>query len=121
MALDNNYDPDRDELVKPVGEIAPGNKPGPFYTTTECIICDGPPQYAPEHMSLNWVCGEATACRFFEQPRSQDELDRVFEAFEASCVAALRYRGTNKEILRQMIENGLEEFADALVKRDEKS
>ena len=121
MALDNNYDPDRDVLVEPVMGMSPENAPGPFYSTDHCIVCDATTQTAPELISFNCNCDGPINCRIYNQPRTQQELEIMFMAIEGSCVEGICYRGTNNEILRQMKEKGLEDFADALVKRDEKS
>ena len=110
----SEYDPVRDQLVDARYEMDPSNVIGPFYVTTNCIICGLPPETAPENISFHHDCKGPNTCRFFKQPENQKELDLVFEAMAGSCVEAVRYRGTNKEILKQIKGRGLSRLADAL-------
>lgn len=117
MSLSLTYQSSKDRLVEAREEIDPANVPGPFYVTTQCIICGLPPETAPKSISYDCDCKGPKTCRFFKQPETQEELDRVLEAMWGSCVEAVRYRGTDPEILRQIEEKGLSHLADALGSR----
>ncbi len=117
VSLSLTYHPSKDRLVDAREEIDPANVAGPFYVTTSCIICGLPPETAPQSISYDSGCKGPRTCRFFKQPETQDELHRVFEAMWGSCVQAVRYRGTDPEILRQIKERGLSHLADALAPR----
>lgn len=114
MSLPRTYHPSKDRLVEAREEIDPANVAGPFYVTTQCIVCGLPPETAPQNISYD--CGRKgpRSCRFFKQPETQEELDRVLEAMWGSCVEAVRYRGTDAEILTQITKRGLSHLADAL-------
>ena len=114
MSLSPQYHPNSDVLVPAREEIDPTNSEGPFYVTTQCIVCGLPPETAPSNISFENDCKGPRTCRFFKQPESQEELDQVLEAMWGSCVEAVRYRGTDKEILRQIKKSGLSHLADAL-------
>ena len=114
MSLPLTYQSSKDILVEAREEIDPANVAGPFYVTTQCIICGLPPETAPQSISYDCDCKGPKSCRFVKQPETQEELDRVLEAMWGSCVEALRYRGTDAEILRQIINQGLSHLADAL-------
>jgi hypothetical protein len=62
--------------------------------------------------------GDYESCFFKQQPRTPGELDKVIAAMEVSCVPALRYAGTDAEILRRLQENGLADRCDVLVPDD---
>jgi len=114
MSLSPTYHPAEDRLVPPREEADHANVEGPFYITTQCIICGLPPETAPENISFEHDCDEPRTCHFFKQPETQDELDAVLDAMRGSCVEAVRYRGTDEEILRQIKERRLSHLADAL-------
>jgi len=114
MSLASSYDPARDRLVPAREEVDSANVDGPFYITTQCIICGLPPETAPANITFERECREPRTCHFFKQPETQEELNSVLEAMRGSCVEAVRYRGTDPEILRQIQERGLSHLADAL-------
>ena len=114
MSLSPKYNPATDRLVIAREEIDASNEPGPFYVTTQCIICGLPPETAPQNISFDCDCKGPRSCRFHKQPTNQEELDLVLEAMWGSCVEAVRYRGTDAEILRQIKKRGLSHLADAL-------
>ena len=113
MAL-SDYHPEHDLLVPAKEEVDPANLPGPFYVTTQCIICGLPPETAPQNIAYHPNCENPSTCRFFKQPTSADELQLVFEAMAGSCVEAIRYRGTNPAILAHLKKLGLARLCDAL-------
>ena len=114
MRLSPTYDPSKDRLVDTREEIDPANVAGPFYVTTQCITCGLPPETAPQSISYDCDCKGPRTCRFSKQPETQEELDRVLEAMWGSCVEAVRYRGTDAEILRQIAMRDLSHLADAI-------
>jgi hypothetical protein len=109
-------------LVTPKFEREPDNAPGPFYVIKgQCIICGLPPETAPK--SITWSaetfrfndCMDCpTHCRIERQPATEEELAAVIEAASGSCVEAIRYCGTDPEILSRFRAEGLERLCDAL-------
>ena len=109
-------------LVSPKFEREPDNAPGPFYVIKDqCVLCALPPALAPANITwsqetLQRRCGETcpTHCRVEKQPETADELALVIEAARCSCIAAIRYCGTDPEILARFRAEGLESLCDAL-------
>lgn len=108
-------------LVTPKFEREPDNVPGAFYVVKDqCILCSLPPETAPQN--ITWDAGFQKGgctgcpnhCRVERQPETPDEVARVVEAACASCVEAIRYCGTDPDILAQFRENGMERLCDAL-------
>lgn len=108
-------------LVTPKFEREPDNAPGPFYVIKDhCFLCAVPPETAPDN--IKWDAefhrggraGCPNHCRVERQPQTPDEVARVIEATCGSCVEALRYCGTDPEILARFRERGLERLCDAL-------
>jgi hypothetical protein len=103
-------------------EREPDNAPGPFYVVKDqCILCALPPETAPANITwsretFQRACGETcpTHCRIEKQPETAEELAAVIEAARGSCVEAIRYCGTDPEILARFREHGLEKLCDAL-------
>ncbi len=114
MSLSPTYRPANDRLAPTREEREPANVEGPFYITTQCIICGLPPETAPDNISFAPDCERPHTCRFSKQPETQEELNAVLDAMWGSCVEAVRYGGTDPEILRQIKERGLSHLADAL-------
>jgi len=108
-------------LVTPKFEREPDNAPGPFYVIKDhCILCALPPETAPENITWDaefqrgGCTGCPNHCRVERQPQTPDEVALVIEATCGSCVEALRYCGTDPEILARFREQGLERLCDAL-------
>lgn len=108
-------------LVTPRFEREPDNAPGPFYVIKgHCIICDLPPETAPQNITWDaefqrgGCTGCPNHCRVERQPETLEEVAQVIEAACHSCVAAIRYCGTDPEILRQLREAGGEHLCDAI-------
>jgi hypothetical protein len=76
------------------------NAPGPFYTTGECMACGAPEVEAPELLAP--LEGENFDTYFVRQPETPDEVERACRAVESCCVSALRYGGTDPEIIRRL-------------------
>lgn len=76
------------------------NVPGPFYTTGDCLACDAPEQEAPDLLApLN---GDNHDTYFVRQPKTTREIERACRAIEVCCVVALRYGGTDPNIIRRL-------------------
>lgn len=76
------------------------NVPGPFYTTGDCLACDAPEHEAPDLLAPLSYCNSDTY--FVRQPSTPDEVERACRALEVCCVAALRYGGTDPNIIRRL-------------------
>ena len=94
----------------------PKNAPGPFYVEDEmCIICGAPHQVAPNLMG--WFIDEKNSnekshCFFKRQPNTPEETKQPIEAITSSCCAALRYSGTDKEIIDELRKAGFGDMCD---------
>lgn len=75
------------------------NVPGPFYTTGDCLACDAPEHEAPDLLAP-LVNNYDTY--FVRQPSTPDEIERACRALEVCCVAALRYGGSDPNIIRRL-------------------
>lgn len=82
-----------------------------FYVMSDdCIVCGVPQAEAPDlidHSKL--VQG---VCYFKKQPETPEEIKRAINAMSVSCISALRYRGTNEAILKQLYEVDLAKQCD---------
>jgi len=76
------------------------NVPGPFYTTGDCLACDAPEQEARDLLAPLIGCNFDTY--FVRQPSTPEEVERACRALEVCCVAALRYGGTDPNIIRRL-------------------
>jgi hypothetical protein len=79
----------------------PKNAEGDFYTTGECLSCGIPEHLAPECLApLDAPENELGETYFLRQPATPGEVRNVCAAAKACCVDAIRYGGTDAEILR---------------------
>ena len=108
-------------LVEPLYEREPDNAPGAFYVVKgQCVLCDLPNQMAPANISFddafqNRGCsGCPNHCRIERQPETPEELALVIEAALGSCVHAIRYCGTDPDVLAKFIAEGQGNLCDAL-------
>jgi len=89
-----------------------------FYTAKgECIICNCPPEIAPSLMSFyEDPDGQHTnsTCFFKRQPTNPDEVELAIEAMYSSCVEAIRYGGSDLNIIKKLINMSLQDCVDAL-------
>jgi len=76
------------------------NVPGPFYTTGDCLACDAPEHEAPDLLAPLIGCNYDTF--FVRQPSTPDEVERACRALDVCCVAALRYGGSDPNIIRRL-------------------
>ena len=92
-------------------ERTPLNAEGDFYIEKDtCLTCLAPEHEAPELMGLD----EATGCYFRRQPQTPEELEHAIEAVCVSCVAAVRYGGSDPEILERLRAKGEQAQCDVL-------
>lgn len=80
----------------------PLNAIGDFYVLDgDCIACESPEAGAPElvgHVEENYHCF------FRRQPETPNELERAINAVANGCSGAVRYGGTNSNVLRRLAE-----------------
>ena len=87
------------------------NVPGDFYTTGDCLACDGPEHEAPDLLAP--LENENYDTYFIKQPETPEEIERACRAIEVCCIAALRYGGKNPGIIRRLGNNP--EYCDFLL------
>ncbi len=82
----------------------PKNAPGGFYVVhTECIACGVPHHVAPE--LIEWELdseGHPDHCYVRKQPETALELIHAVKAVEGSCCGAVRYHGSDAEIIQKL-------------------
>jgi len=87
------------------------NSQGDFYVEDGvCTSCGAPQAEAPDlidHSKL--LYGH---CYFKKQPETDDEIERAINAIAVSCIAGLRYGGTDEKILKRLYEIGESEQCD---------
>jgi hypothetical protein len=76
------------------------NVPGPFYTTGDCLACDTPEHEAPDLLAP--LTGDNYDTYFVRQSATPDEVERACRALEVCCAIALRYGGTDPNIIRRL-------------------
>ena len=95
------------------------NVEGPFYVANYCITCFTPPECAPgnvcEHHNFDRRenCPHSS-CYVGKQPENDTELESMIMAMEVSCVEAVRYCGTDSQVLEKLRLRGLAKQCDAL-------
>ena len=113
-----------DGLVEPPFEREPDSVPGPFYVVKGlCILCALPPETAPQN--IEWdeqfqregCSGRPNHCRVSRQPETAAEVESLVDAAIGSCVEAIRYCGTDPEILARFRERGYAKLCDALCRK----
>ena len=76
----------------------PRNAPGDFYVgADECIRCG-----APEHEAPDLIRMDDGGCYFFRQPVTSEEHRQATRAIWVSCCDAVRYKGNDPQILREV-------------------
>jgi hypothetical protein len=93
------------------------NAAGDFYVENgQCITCLAPEHAAPALMGFHkdpTGSNRESHCYFARQPQSQDEIYRAIRAVWSGCCGALRYAGTDPEVIRRLTDLGLEGQVDA--------
>jgi len=112
-----------DTFVKPLYERETDGAPGPFYVIKgQCLLCALPVETAPRNITWSAEtfrrgCEDCPShCRVERQPETAEEIAQVIEAACHSCIAAIRYCGTDPEILRQFRESRGENLCDAVTR-----
>lgn len=92
----------------------PKNAPGDFYVLhKECIICGVPQYLAPELIAWEMDAkGRPDHCYFRKQPETALELVHTIEAMQGCCSGALRYGGSDPEIIEKLKEAGCSDAID---------
>lgn len=92
-------------------ERYPENSKGDFYVENSvCISCGAPEAEAPDLIEHSKF--EYGHCYFKKQPQTDDEIERAIQAIAVSCIAGLRYGGTDEKILKRLYEIGIAEQCD---------
>ena len=74
------------------------NAPGDFYVEDQmCISCTAPEHEAPDLMAHD--TGKYHHCYFKRQPQTPEEIERAILAVFVGCCGAVRYRGTDPQII----------------------
>jgi hypothetical protein len=76
------------------------NVAGDFYTTGECLRCNTPEEAAPDLLAE--LSAENSDTYFIRQPISPAEVEQACEAILSCCMDALRYGGTDPDIIRRL-------------------
>ena len=110
-----------DKLVQPLHEREADAAPGAFYVVKDwCILCAAPVDTAPSNITWSKEmrtsnCGSCPDhCRVERQPQTAEEVAEVINAACYSCVAAIRYCGTDPDIIRTFKEKGHGWLCDAV-------
>ncbi len=83
------------------GTLHPPNKYNSadgFYCGEDCLACDAPCATAPDNIGY----AEDETCRTCyvkRQPENDDELERMIDAMQGSCVENIHYGGSDPKIL----------------------
>lgn len=80
------------------------------------MSCGAPEMHAPGLLSHD----SGGHCFFARQPASPEETNEAIESIWASCCGALRYGGTNREIVVRLAELGLADQCDFRLKDEPK-
>ncbi len=89
----------------------PKNIDGPFYSLaygvenlnechSECLDCELPQAEAPK--LIKNLYDDDGDTYFIKQPETSEEIEQAIAAADVCCVEAIRYGGTDLDILRQM-------------------
>jgi hypothetical protein len=91
----------------------PLNAPGAFYVEDhQCIICMLPLSEAPTLMGFHEGKGESH-CYFKRQPSTAEETEQAIRAISVNCCGAIRYSGSEPEILRKLSELNRRDHCDS--------
>jgi hypothetical protein len=93
----------------------PKNCEGPFYVEDGCCItCGIPLEIAPEIFAWSDSKHESgyNSCIVMHQPQTAEQLSRTLEAMFAAEVDCVRYRGSDPDIARRIVELNLAHRCD---------
>jgi hypothetical protein len=84
----------------------PANRSGDFYVVDQCCItCGIPLQRAPEVFA--WVTdGRGRSCIVARQPSTPSAIANTLRAIHDGEADCIRYRGSDPDIIRRLIELG---------------
>ncbi len=87
------------------------NSQGDFYVEDGvCTSCGAPQAEAPDLIDHSKF--EYGHCYFKKQPETDGEIERAIQAIAVSCIAGLRYGGTEEKILKRLYEIGQADQCD---------
>lgn len=79
------------------------NAPGDFYVADgECISCALPAIEAPNLIGEYEGKSPAYHCYFKKQPENDEELREAIDALHSACCSAVRYKGTDPDVIDQI-------------------
>ena len=80
------------------------NAPGLFYVVNQdCMTCGYPHVLAPDLMAWEMNSeGREAHCYFRKQPETSQEIEQAVKAVEGSCCGALRYAGSDPDIIKRI-------------------
>lgn len=89
----------------------PENTKGDFYVeNNSCISCGAPQAEASD--LIDHSTKDTGHCFFKKQPQTEEEIDRAINAIAVSCVGALRYGGTDQNIIKRLYDLSCEHLCD---------
>ena len=98
------------------------NAPGDFYVVDgQCITCMAPHGVAPELMGFHAAPAGGSHCYFARQPRNTTEVEAAVAAVTHSCCEALRYAGSDPDVLERLVEKGASDACDILAEKPRRS
>ena len=81
----------------------------------ECLDCLIPEMLAPQLLAD--IENEDTYTHFIKQPETKEEIEQACDACESCCISALRYGGTDLEIIERFKNNP--EYCDYILHNGE--
>ncbi|MEO0588258.1 MAG: ferredoxin [Planctomycetota bacterium] len=109
---------EEDEVYLGGGQTKYASEMGGFYVRTDiCTGCGLVHDMAPSIMGWD-KRQEYPICRFKHQPSSPAEVDEAIQAAQVSEVQAIRYGGSDPEVIRKMQEAGCAGCCDQLTPPD---
>ena len=89
----------------------PENAKGDFYVENEsCVSCGAPHDEAPD--LIDHSLKNTGHCFFKKQPQTEEEIQKAINAIAVSCVSALRYGGTDQNIIKRLYHLGCGDQCD---------
>ena len=96
------------------------NAPGDFYVRTgKCTICMIPVEHAPGIFDVHEDADGYSHCYVVRQPETAAERFLAAEAVIGSCCEAVRYAGSDPDIIALIRADGREQCCDQLSSADE--
>ena len=100
LAKQRGASPGNGELVEAVAQPHPRSAEGAFYVVNDiCLACDFPHVIAPDLIGYETVPSDCHHCFFKRQPQNTGEVKLAVEALVASCCSGLRYRGSDLNVI----------------------